>query len=318
MLRGGGLVAFPTETVYGLGADAQNLEALVRVFSSKGRPADHPLIVHLADAAQFSDWARDVPDVVSDLAARFLPGPLTLVLKRSERVLNAVTGGQDTVGLRVPSHPQAQALLRAFGAGVAAPSANRFGRVSPTRAAHVQDELGDAVDLILDGGDSAVGLESTILDLSGGRGRVLRPGAVSVGELAAVLGYTPEVAQSSALRVSGSLPQHYAPQTPTRLVRRAAADRRGSGVIARRDPPTDFEGVWLNLGEDAEDYARQLYAALRELDALNLDRILIEAPPLGADWLAVNDRLRRATFSAANAGVSALESVQAVGRVKHD
>ena len=219
LLREGKLVAFPTETVYGLGADAANPEALAKIFAAKGRPADHPLIVHLPDAGHLDRWARDVPEAARRLAAAFWPGPLTLILRKAPGVPELVTGGQDTVGVRIPGHPLALQLLRAFGAGIAAPSANRFGRISPTTAQHVRDELGDRVALVLDGGACQVGIESTILDLSATAPRILRPGRVSPSALASVLGAWPVTgAAADGPRVSGSLEAHYAPTTPLELV----------------------------------------------------------------------------------------------------
>ena len=187
ILRAGGLVVFPTETVYGLGADAANAAAVRKIFAAKGRPADHPVIVHLASDRDLTRWASDIPPAVRQLAERFWPGPLTLVVRRAKSVSDEVTGGQDTIGLRVPSHPIAQALLNAFGGGIAAPSANRFGHISPTTVRHVREELGDRVDLILDGGACEVGIESTIVDVSGGTPVLLRPGRVSEEEIEAVL-----------------------------------------------------------------------------------------------------------------------------------
>ncbi|AVP98241.1 threonylcarbamoyl-AMP synthase [Ahniella affigens] len=215
-LRRGEVIGLPTETVYGLAGDARNPEALQRIFATKGRPADHPLIVHLADAKQLSDWAIDVPVAALQLAQAFWPGPMTLILKRQANVSDLVTGGQDTVGLRVPSHPWAQAVLQAFGGGLAAPSANRFGHVSPTTAQHVRDEFGEAVPVVLDAGPCQVGIESTIIDLSTGFARILRPGLITAEQIEAVLHASPEAPgarQTSAdtPRVSGSLASHYAP-----------------------------------------------------------------------------------------------------------
>lgn len=300
-LSAGGLVAFPTETVYGLGADAANAEAVGRVFALKGRPANHPIIVHLASAEKLAQWASDIPEEAFRLSAAFWPGPLTLILKRQPHVLDVVTGSQNTVGLRVPRHPVAQALLSEFGGGVAAPSANRFGHISPTTAAHVREEFGDAA-LVLDGGQSEVGVESTILDLSRGKPQVLRPGGVSLAELKRVLGYRPELGQAASkeVRVSGSLPQHYAPRTPAYLVELEVLEPPSDprvGVIATVPKPAKFAGKWLNLSDDKTLYAQKLYAALRELDAINLDRILIEKVPEADSWLAVRDRLQRATAS---------------------
>jgi L-threonylcarbamoyladenylate synthase len=312
-LRAGELVAFPTETVYGLGADALNPAAVRRVFEAKGRPADHPLIVHLPEAEQMTAWARDIPRDAIALANAFWPGPLTLILKRDADVPDEVTGGQDTVGLRVPAHPVALQLLRAFGSGVAAPSANRFGRISPTTAAHVRDEFGDAVN-VLDGGACVVGIESTILDLSGDTPRVLRPGAISAAQIAAVIGRMPATtAGADVPRVSGSLVAHYAPRT---AMKKVAGPRlrdflnafRHSGrrcaVIAHSQPPlAEYPHHWIMLPADPAGYARGLYAALREADASGSVMIAIESPPEGGDWSAVNDRLARAL---AGAGVTPL------------
>jgi L-threonylcarbamoyladenylate synthase len=302
-LRRGGLVAFPTETVYGLGADAANPAAVAHVFAVKGRPAGHPLIVHIGNVAQLDRWAVGIPTPARRLAERFWPGPLTLILKRSRRVPDVVTGGQDTVGLRVPDHSAALALLDAFGGGIAAPSANRFGRVSPTAAAHVREELGEAVDYILDGGPCRVGIESTILDLSGVRPRLLRPGAVAPEALAEILGELPAGPASGAPRVPGALSSHYAPRTPLELVDAEALTAevewrlsRGGrmAVLARAAAPVPAPCVWQAMPSDPQAYARELYARLRALDALNADRLLIEAPPGDAAWEAVRDRLARA------------------------
>jgi L-threonylcarbamoyladenylate synthase len=300
LLRAGALVAFPTETVYGLGADAANPAAVSRIFAVKGRPAAHPLIVHLGAAEQLALWAREVPEAACRLADAFWPGPLTLVLRRAPRVSDVVTGAQDTVAVRVPGHPLALELLRAFGGGLAAPSANRFGRISPTTAAHVRAELGERVDLILDGGPCAVGLESTILDVSGERPRLLRPGGISLAQLGAVLGEVPEVGGARTPRVSGSLPSHYAPRTKARLVNNLdiylqTVGGEGRAVLARREKPRAFTGPWLTLPNDPEGYGRGMYAALRELDVSGCQEIVIEAVPELPEWLAVRDRLSRAT-----------------------
>ena len=301
LLKAGRLVAFPTETVYGIGADATNPEAVRKIFAVKKRPADHPLIVHLPDASHIKAWAEDVPELAHTLADALWPGPLTLILKRSAQVPDVVTGGQDTVGLRVPNHEVALALLNAFGGGLAAPSANRFGRISPTTAEHVRAELGDSVDLVLDGGPCAVGLESTILDLSAGRAKVLRPGGVSAERLADLLGYAPEVVTTSATRVSGNLPSHYAPTTPSFLVSAQQIDNLARtepasvGFLSQRLEPAWVKGLWRTLPTDPEGYAHRLYAALRDLDAQNLTHIYVEEVPEEPEWLAVRDRLRRAT-----------------------
>jgi L-threonylcarbamoyladenylate synthase len=296
-LQQGYLVAFPTETVYGLGADAARPEAVEKIFKVKGRPPDHPVIVHVATPAHFRAWAVDIPDVAYQLAKVFLPGPLTLILKRSSSVPDIVTGGQDTVGLRVPNHPVALELLRAFGGGLAAPSANRFGKISPTTAQHVLADLGEDVSLILDGGACDIGLESTIVDVTSRRVQVLRPGGVGLGVLSDCLGYVPEVVGQTKVRVSGSLESHYAPTTPAFLIRsqdlRAVED--SSGVIALQPQPPTFEGVWYQLPNNAERYGRHLYAALRDLDGMKLEKIFLEQVPETLEWLAVRDRLERAT-----------------------
>ena len=309
LLRQGELVALPTETVYGLGADALNPDAVAKIFAAKGRPSDHPLIVHLADASQIMTWAREVPKDAIALARAFWPGPLTLILKRDESVPDLVTGGQDTVGLRVPNHPVALELLRAFGSGVAAPSANRFGRISPTTAEHVRQELGERVALILDGGACAVGLESTIVDLSRGVPVILRPGAIGADDIARVLGRRPRLRseveagnaaeQGATPRVSGALAAHYAPRTPLELVATdalAAQARPGDAVLARCAAPASLaEGVaWAQAPADPAGYGHDLYARLRSLDASGAARILVEAPPAAPEWAAVADRLGRA------------------------
>lgn len=307
ILARGGLVAFPTETVYGLGADARNPEAVARVFRAKGRPADHPLIVHLADSSQIAQWAREIPAEAWRLAERFWPGPLTLILKRAADVPDAVTGGQDTVGLRVPEHPVALALLRAFGDGIAAPSANRFGRVSPTSAAHVIAEFGNEVDCVIDGGSCRVGLESTILDLSGDQPRLLRPGAVTSEALATVLGTAPALRVAGSPRAPGNLPSHYAPATPLRLVETGSIEPTvqalvDSGhtvaVLSRQPPPASLEDTshcrWAPMPADADEYGHVLYARLRETDAWGCDCIVVELPPATSAWKAARDRLWRA------------------------
>ena len=312
LLRAGELVAFPTETVYGLGADAGNPTAVAKIFAAKGRPADHPLIVHLPGDDHLERWARDIPDAAYELAEAFWPGPLTLILKRQSGVIDAVTGGQDTVGVRVPGHPLALELLRAFGGGVAAPSANRFGRISPTTAQHVRDDLGDAVAMVLDGGACSVGIESTIVDVSSGRSRILRPGMISAVDLGRVLGRMPPVGGSPSgehlPRVSGSLESHYAPRTPLLLaqpdvlifaVRDALAKNERLAVLAPMACPiSDSRIVWCQAPSEPAAFARDLYANLRALDAAGCSRIVVQKPPQSDGWQAVNDRLRRAAASA--------------------
>ncbi len=301
ILRAGGVVAFPTETVYGLGADARNEAAVRRVFAIKGRPADHPLIVHLAAADGLEDWARSVPEDAWRLARAFWPGPLTLVLPRAAGVLDAVTGGQDSVALRVPDHPLALALIRAAGALVA-PSANRFGRVSPTTAEHVRTELGDSVDMILDGGPCRVGVESTIVSLLGGRPRLLRPGLITAGEVEAILG-RPLESGGAGPRAPGTLPSHYAPATPLELLPAASLVARAVDLVAsgRRVVAMSIGRLKLPpqvavepMPSTAKAYAHALYARLRALDAAGFDVLLVELPPAGPAWAAVRDRLTRA------------------------
>jgi len=292
ILRAGGLVAFPTETVYGLGADASSETAMARLYAVKGRPADHPVIVHFASAAEAFEWGQP-SDEAKALAKRFWPGPLTLILKRSEKAKDFVTGGQPTVGVRVPSHPIARELLQEFGKPIAAPSANRFGRVSPTTAAHVREDLGSDVDLVLEGGPSEVGIESTIVDLSGLAPVVVRPGKISSAEL----GMKSAVA---SVRHSGGMERHYAPRTPARLVPTHELDReiarlKASAAVLAFSRPDERVDFWLRMPRDPAAYAQKLYAALRELDATNCQAILIEAPPAEAGWEAVLDRLRKAT-----------------------
>jgi L-threonylcarbamoyladenylate synthase len=303
ILRSGGLVAFPTETVYGLGADASSEAALKRLYAVKRRPPDHPVIVHFARAEDAFAWARDVPEAARRLAARFWPGPLTLILKRAAHVGDFVTGGQDTVGLRVPSHPVAHELLVTFGGGVAAPSANRFGRVSPTRAEHVREDLGAEVDLVLEGGPSEVGIESTIVDLSRGGAVLLRPGAIARAELEAALGAPVAAPDARAPRAPGMLERHYAPKTELRLVPTHALDgeiARASGraAVLAFSRPDERAARWLRMPREPAGYARRLYAALRELDEAGCACIVVEEPPDEPAWAAVRDRLRRAAAPA--------------------
>jgi L-threonylcarbamoyladenylate synthase len=312
VLRRGGLVAMPTETVYGLAADAGNDAAVRAIFAAKGRPADHPVIVHIPDAAAMHHWAAEVPAAAEALAAAFWPGPLTLVLKRSAVVSDLITGGQDTVGLRCPSHPWAQALLKAFGGGVAAPSANRFGRISPTSARHVIEDLGlkpdGVVDLALDGGACPVGIESTIVDLSGPTPRLLRPGDVTREQLESVLGVPVGGSDSDAPRVSGALEKHYAPRTPLELV--PVGDVAGRVAAAGPEPVAVLAPDWavrpapnlrlhLPAADRPSDFARTLYENLRRLDASGAVRLIVAEPPVGPEWEAVRDRLKRASAGSA-------------------
>jgi L-threonylcarbamoyladenylate synthase len=307
VLRSGGLVAFPTETVYGLGADAGDEGAVARIFEVKRRPRDHPLIVHLAAAELIDAWADDVPPEARLLADAFWPGPLTMLLPRSDRVADAVTGGRPTVGLRVPDHPVARALLEAFGGGVAAPSANRFGKVSPTTAQHVQSDLGDDVDLILDGGPCQVGVESTIIDLArpDRPAEVVRAGGVSLERLADVLGFVPDTWRGEGpARAPGMLPSHYAPAARVELVDTAAVPGRAEALLADGAvvgvlAPAVVDGlpvgtIELEPAGVGSEYARLLYARLRQADRLGIEVLLAVPPPETGVGVAVNDRLRRA------------------------
>jgi L-threonylcarbamoyladenylate synthase len=305
VLRRGGLVAVPTETVYGLGADAENELAVRHIFAAKGRPAAHPLIVHVADAAAATGWARDIPPAFHALARSFWPGPLTCVLWRSARASDAVTGGQETVAVRVPDHPLTLELLHAFGGGIAAPSANRFGHVSPTTAQHVRDELGSEVDLILDGGPCAVGVESTIVDLTQPNDlRILRPGGVPREDLVRVLGRPVRTTLDGVeVRAPGMLASHYAPRAGLMLVERhklaaEAARRASEGARVAALVPASValpSAVFrAEIPEDAEGLARELYGKLRQLDAEGYDVVVAALPDEHGLGLAVRDRLMRA------------------------
>lgn len=335
-LAQGRLVAFPTETVYGLGADAENPMAVARIYAAKHRPANHPVIVHLAPDTDPGYWTASMPPLARQLMAAFWPGPLTLILPRAARIPDAVSGGQDSIGLRCPSHPVAQALLHVFAAlkshgcgGVAGPSANQFGQVSPTRAEHVRQEFPDLdaqALMVLDGGDSEVGIESTILDVSrldrGVPPTLLRPGGISALQLAEVLGALPARPDAAAPRVSGSLKAHYAPRTPVLLVDAAAlaawalatavdappvsADlaallalsgtgRKVAAIVLARPPgPAPAAVDWIVLPDDPSAYAHRIYAVLRELDADGYACIVLQRPPSEPAWQGVNDRIGRA------------------------
>lgn len=307
LLEAGQLVAFPTETVYGLGADAENPEAVARIFAAKGRPSNHPIIVHVVDGADIGHWTDEVPEAAQRLIDAFWPGPLTLILKRAAHIPADVAGGQDSIGLRCPSHPVAQALLSRFKrgrGGIAAPSANKFGQVSPTTAQHVREEFGDSV-YVLEGDGVEVGIESTIVDLSRldhGIGPVLlRPGAITPAMMADVLGAAPLPPDASAPRASGTLKAHYAPRTPLYLADTRAlardlatlpADARVAWVAAA--PADDPRCVWVQAPADARAYARELYRLLRRLDKEGFARLYVEPLPEGHEWAGVRDRLQRA------------------------
>lgn len=302
LLRAGDVVAFPTETVYGLGADASNADAVRKIFKLKGRPADHPVIIHIADASWLGKFAREIPESAHKLARAFWPGALTLVLKRDPTVPDVVTGGQDTVGIRVPSHPVAHALLVAFMGGIAAPSANRYGHVSPTAAEHVGHDFGTALPLILDGGAAPVGIESTIVDLSFEAPRLLRPGGVPVAAVEQVLGAPLAVAGHDAPRAPGRKASHYAPRAHVKLMKRremieALGSHKGRRIaaLALEVPmPRLAPALQRVVPAVSAKYAHELYAALRALDAAKPDVILVEQPPTSAGWTAINDRLARA------------------------
>ncbi len=299
-LKAGSLVAFPTETVYGLGADAENAEAVARIYEVKGRPHDHPLIVHIASIDGLNDWAADLPDYAIALARDFWPGPLTLVVNRSERAKDFITGNQNTVGLRVPAHNIALGLIQEFiklgGKGIAAPSANRFGAVSPTNAQAVEEELAEYLqvqDIILDGGQSLVGVESTIVDCTGETPFILRLGAVTSEMIEESTGLIALTKENSEIRVSGSLDSHYSPKA--KVVLDAIAEP-GDGLIAPDQIPTPDGVIRLASPRTIEGYARDLYAALRSADAQGIEVVVVLQP--GGDGLAaaIRDRLKRSAF----------------------
>lgn len=314
ILRSGGTVAFPTETVYGLGADATNPSAIHKIYRIKQRPVDHPLIVHIGAISDLHHWTHAIPESAWKLARHFWPGPLTLILPRSTHIPDCVTGGQDTVGLRMPAHPVALTLLRELGPekALAAPSANRFGRISPTAAAHVQQELGTEVDMILDGGTCQVGLESTIISFHYGTPQILRPGGITPAAIEAIL-QNPVLLphhRPQTIRVSGALPAHYAPATPLRLYPAAELWQRASALAeqglrilvitwsdSNRSRPAVNESIeQFIMPSDPAAYGQQLYARLRQSDQMNYDYLLVETPPDHSDWLAIADRLQRASY----------------------
>lgn len=304
-LRAGELVAFPTETVYGLGANARQDKALMKIFLAKGRPFSHPLIVHLASVEQLSDWALEIPSPVEHLAKAFWPGPLTIILKKRPEISELLSGGQDSIGLRIPAHPLAQALLRDFGDGIAAPSANRFTHLSPTTAQAVRDELGSKVSSILDGGTCLVGLESTILDLSRGEASILRPGMINRTQLEAVLQKPLSSSAGSGLRAPGMNTLHYAPETNLHLVDSKNLDSFLNShtqanckyaILSRHQPKSEISNVsWLMMSDEPQQYARDLYLTLRKLDQGGFQGILVETVPETDEWEAISDRLKKAS-----------------------
>ena len=304
LLKKGALVAFATETVYGLGADASNPQALKKVFAAKGRPSDHPLIVHISDASQLSLWAKNIPDDAWKLAKAFWPGPLTLILERLPSVPDEVTGGLDTIALRIPKHPLALKLLNTFGSAIAAPSANRYGQVSPTSAQDVEEELGESISLILDGGRCSVGIESTIVDLSRAKPRVLRPGKITQEQLHSVLGNTLDTPLKAPKKYPGSKPSHYSPRAEVILsswdnmeekLEISLKAGKKVGLLSPYLPNKLFNGVtYLSLTQDCEEQAHQLYHLLRQADHLRLELLVVVMPEDSGIGHAVRDRLRRA------------------------
>jgi L-threonylcarbamoyladenylate synthase len=301
-LRAGNLVVFPTETVYGLGANASNPAAVRKIFEVKGRPPDHPVIVHLDDPRYLHRWVSSVPPVAEQLSAKFWPGPLTLILPKADNVNDIVTGGQDSIGIRVPSHPIAQQLLNAFGGGIAAPSANRYGRLSPTKPEHVRDELGGAL-VILDGGDSPIGLESTIVSCLNNEARLLRPGFITRSQLEQVVGTL--AIGGLTPRAPGDRATHYAPSTPLEIVPSDDLEVRAGELTARDEkaavlamrPPLQTQRymTWINAGKRPDIYAHNLYNHLRTLDRAGCLRIFVQSPPQDERWAAILDRLQRAS-----------------------
>ena len=297
-LKAGHLIAFPTETVYGLGADAENADAVAKIYKVKGRPQDHPLIVHIGDWQAMGDWAGEIPDYAIDLARNFWPGPMTLILERSELAKDFVTGGQNTVGIRVPNQTLALQLLTEFskigGRGIAAPSANRFGQVSPTTAQAVKEEIGAYLapeDAILDGGPCAVGVESTIIDCTSTTPKILRPGAITAAMIEEVTGLKVETTERSEIRVSGSLENHYAPAAEVIL---DVTPQPGDGLIALADISTPVGVIRLASPKSDESFAHDLYAALRDGDEKELKRIVVIQPTGEGIAVAIRDRLKRA------------------------
>lgn len=305
ILQQGGLVAFPTETVYGLGADARNESALSRIFSVKERPASHPLIVHLGSTESLLDWAFEVSDEAYQLAKAFWPGPLTMVFKKRKDVSGLLTAQQETIALRIPRHPLAKALLAAFGGAIAAPSANLFTRISPTTALSVEEELGGRIEMILDGGACEVGLESTIVDMTTKTPTILRPGMIGSFELSQVLGRMIAEIAIPNIRVPGSHHQHYAPKTLTLLVSSRALndflhkikEEKGGkiAILSRHEAPLSCaEGDWILMPQDPKQYAQQLYQILRTVDKQGYASIMIEAVPPTLAWAAIHNRLTKA------------------------
>lgn len=321
ILKKGELVVMPTETVYGLAGDARNEMAIKKIFSVKGRPENHPLIVHIANIETLNEWAQSIPDYALVLAHHFWPGPMTLILKKQKQVLDQVTGGQDSVGIRIPAHPVAQQLLQAFQGGLAAPSANRFGYLSPTKADHVKQDLGNKVNLILDGGQCGIGIESTIIDCTGNKPQILRPGIISENQILEALNLDPmslNSDSSSSKQVSGSLPSHYAPSTQTKLYSAeeidSALDRQNIVILSSRKPSQRYVQLydsriphrkakanpdlihWILMPSNANAYAHTLYEQLHFADQLHCKEIWIEKVPNSPEWKGILDRITKASF----------------------
>lgn len=305
LLRHAGVVAIPTETVYGLAADASNPDAVKKIYHIKGRPASHPLIVHVDSAKKLTEWAVNIPDTAYTLAKHFWPGPLTFILSKAPWVNNVVTGGQNTIGLRCPNHPLTLTLLNQFDGGVAAPSANRFGHISPTKPEHVMAEFKTDVDLILDGGQCDVGIESTIVDLTGSELRILREGIISAKMIEAACQQSVlQKTEKPMPQVSGSLDSHYAPDTSTQLVDsntllstiQQQIKHREIAVVSRQHPLIHADNlIWFAMPQAAQPYAHELYDALRQADESNATLILVEAVPTSDEWTAIRDRIVKAT-----------------------
>jgi L-threonylcarbamoyladenylate synthase len=301
LLNSGELVAFPTETVYGLGADAAQPQAVEKIFAAKNRPADHPVIIHIYSEDQLKEWVESIPAYFTVFAKHFWPGPLTLIFKAKSSVPKNITGGQNTIGIRMPSHPIARELLKQFGKAIAAPSANRFGRISPTKASHVQEELGDQLKLIIDGGDCPLGIESTIIDITQQNPVVLRPGPLDLETLQQLtkinqLKFADKI-EENAPRVSGSLLSHYAPLTPMEIVNEGidfAKLENTAAVMSFQPKPKNFESTWVTMPNHPIFYAQILYSTLRELDKQLFSKIYVEMPEDTFQWIAVRDRLTRA------------------------
>jgi L-threonylcarbamoyladenylate synthase len=305
-LRSGELVAFPTETVYGLGADALNPSAIQKVFAAKGRPADHPLIVHIATIEQLNNWAINIPDIAYKLANYFWPGPLTLVLTKHTQVSNLITGNQDTIAIRIPQHPLTLAMLQQFGSGIVGPSANAYGRISPTSAQHVKQSLGNKVNYILDGGPCEIGIESTIINLTTNTPQILRQGVITQDDLVKVIGDNFSYQESTAteIRVPGSTKAHYSPTKPLYLVssqeflitvKTILQQGLNYSYLSLQPCPMPNDAIiWIHAKKQPQLYAKNLYSYLHQLDAVNSQGIIVEMPPNEPSWAAIRDRLTRA------------------------